>query len=333
VRFNEDASIDLLVGTGNFGQGTVTALAQLVAGEFGIPIEKVRVDNVRDTSKTAYTWQTVGSRGLFADGMACIRACEDAKSKLLGIASQVLRLPRDQLEVANGSVSAKGRPWLTLSLKEIVNGYVYPNGNTIEGPVIGTGVSSSSLNTYLDPETGQGVPTVFHTFGGTAVEIELDPVTGLIEVVREVQVFDVGKVINPLLLKMQLDGGFIMGMSIGLFERIKFDDQGWVTNPNMTSYYIARMKDAPREFVSEFVETPQSDGPLGARGIGEMSMISVASAISNAVYAATGVKLNDLPMNPETVWKAIGDQRPDLLEKAMRSYDQAKYPTAKAASA
>lgn len=328
VRFNEDASIDLLVGTGNFGQGTVTALAQLVAGEFGIPIEQVHVDAVRDTSKTAYTWQTVGSRGLFADGMACIRACEDAKSKLLGVASQVLRLPRDQLEVADGSVRAKGRPWLTLPLKEIVNGYVYPNGNTIEGPVIGTGVSVSSLNTYLDPATGQGVPTVFHTFGGTAVEIELDPVTGMIEVLREAQAFDVGKVINPLLLKMQLDGGFVMGMSIGLFESIKFDEQGWVTNPNMTSYYIARMKDVPREFAADFIETPQSDGPLGARGIGEMSMISVASAISNAIYDATGVELNELPMSPEAVWRAIRDQRPDLLKKAMETYSQAKTLTA-----
>ena len=102
---------------------------------------------------------------------------------------------------------------------------------------------------------------MFHTFGGTAVEIELDPVTGMIEVVSEAQAFDVGKVINPLLLKMQLDGGFVMGMSIALFESIKFDEQGWVTNPNMTSYYIARMKDVPREFAADFVETPQADWP------------------------------------------------------------------------
>ena len=110
-----------------------------------------------------------------------------------------------------------------------------------------------------------------------------------------------------------------MGMSIGLYEKIKFDEQGWVTNPNISSYYVARMKDIPREFVTDFIETPQSDGPLGARGIGELSMIAVASAISNAVFGATGVKLNDLPMSPETVWKAIRDQRPDLLKSAMDS--------------
>lgn len=320
VKFNEDTTIDLVVGTGNFGQGTATALCQLVADEFGIPVEKVRVDPVRDTGKSAYTWQTVGSRGLFTDGVATLRACEDAKSQILELASRVMRIPRSELEVSDGSVKAKGRPWLSIPLKELVFGYTYPNGNTIGGPVIGRGQQSSSLNTFLDPQTGQGVPTIFHTFGGTAVEIELDLVTGEIEVARAVQAFDVGKAINPLLLKMQLDGGFIMGMSIALFEKIKFDEQGWVTNPNFTSYYIARMKDIPKEFVARYVETPQFDGPLGARGIGELSMISVASAISNAVYRSTGVKLNSLPMSPEEVWSAVTAQKPELAAKAMESY-------------
>jgi len=324
VKFNEDTTIDLVVGTGNFGQGTTTALSQIVADQFGVPVEKVRVDPTRDTGKSAYTWQTVGSRGLFTDGVATIRACEDAKSQILDLAAQVLRLPTPELELTEGAVRAKGRPWLTLPLKELVFGYVYPNGNTIGGPVIGRGYYTSSLNSFLDPQTGQGVPTIFHTFGGTAVEIELDLVTGAIEVSKAVQVFDVGKAINPLLLKMQLDGGFVMGMSIALFEKIKFDEQGWVTNPNFTSYYLARMKDTPREIVARFIETPQFDGPLGARGIGELSMISVASAISNAIFRSIGVRLNSLPMSPEEVWKAVSEQRPELLAEAMESYGSVK---------
>ena len=326
LKFNEDSTIDLILGTGNFGQGTTTAISQIVADQFGVPVDKVRVDHIRDTGKSAYTWQTVGSRGLFTDGMASIRACEDAKNQIAELASRVLRLPKSELSVVDGAVKAKGRPWIEIPLKDIVFGYVYPNGNTIGGPIIGRGHQSSSLNTYLDPETGQGVPTIFHTFGGTAVDIELDLVSGAIEVLKAVQVFDVGRAINPLLLKMQLDGGFIMGMSIALFEKIKFDDQGWVTNPNFTSYYIARMKDAPREFVARYVETPQFDGPLGARGIGELSMISVASAISNAVFGSIGVALNNLPMNPEAVWTAVSEQRPDLLAKAMESYSKPTAP-------
>jgi len=326
VKFNEDATIDLVVGTGNFGQGTVTALSQLVADQFGISVERVRVDLTRDTSKSAYTWQTVGSRGLFTDGTASLRACEDAKRQITDLASQVLRIPVEQLEVGEGEVKVKGRPWMNIRLKDIVFGYVYPNGNTVGGPIIGRGYFSSSLTTHLDPTTGQGIPTIFHTFGGTAVEVELDLVTGSIEVQKAVQVFDVGKAINPLLLRMQLDGGFVMGMSIALFEQVKFDDQGWVVNPNFSGYYIARMKDIPKEFVAAFVETPQFDGPMGARGIGELSMISVASAISNAILEATGIKLNNLPMNPETVWRAIKEQRPDLLTKAMESYSGVETP-------
>ncbi len=320
VKFNEDSTIDLVLGTGNFGQGTTTAISQIVADQFGVPVERVRVDPTRDTGKSAYTWQTVGSRGLFTDGVAAMRACDDAKDQILDLASQVMRLPKSELEVADDAVKAKGRPWLTIPLRDLVFGYVYPNGNTVGGPVIGRGHFTSSLNTFLDPQTGQGVPTIFHTFGGTAVDIELDLVTGAIEVLKAVQVFDVGKAINPLLLKMQLDGGFIMGMSIALFEKIKFDEQGWVTNPNFTSYYIARMKDVPKDFEARYVETPQFDGPMGARGIGEMSMISVASAISNAVFRTVGVKLNNLPMNPEEVWRAISEQKPELLAKAMESF-------------
>lgn len=322
VKFNEDSTIDLMVGTGNFGQGTLTALSQLVADQFGVPVQRVRVDGTRDTAKTAYTWQTVGSRGLFSDGMASLRACEDAERQILELASTVLRLPQSDLSLEEGEVRVRGRPGVALPLKDLVFGYVYPNGNTIGGPIIGRGKYAPSLNTFLDPDSGQGVPTIFHTFGGTGVEVELDLVTGQIEVMRAVSVFDVGRVINPLLLKMQLNGGFIMGMSIALFEKIKFDEQGWMTNPNFTSYYIARMKDIPEEMAVRFVETPQSDGPLGARGIGELSMISVASAISNAIFVATGVKLNELPMSPETVWTEIARQRPDLLKEAMETYSK-----------
>lgn len=324
LKFNEDSTVDLVVGTGNFGQGTTTALSQIVADQFGIPVERVRADNIRDTGKSAYTWQTVGSRGLFTDGVATLRACEDAKNQIMELASRILRIPKEELEVSEGSVRVKGRPWVAIPLKDMVFGYVYPNGNTVGGPIIGTGYFTSSLNTYLDPQTGQGVPTIFHTFGGSAVDIELDLVTGAIEVTRAVQAFDVGKAINPLLLKMQLDGGFVMGMSIALFEKIKFDEQGWVTNPNFTSYYLARMKDIPDEFVARYVETPQFDGPLGARGIGELSMISVASAISNAIFRAIGVKLNNLPMSPEVVWDTIRVQRPDLIATAMEEYCKAE---------
>ncbi|MDG6934875.1 MAG: xanthine dehydrogenase family protein molybdopterin-binding subunit [Nitrososphaerota archaeon] len=319
LKFNEDGSIDLLVGTGLFGQGTTTALCMIVAEEFGLPLEKVRVPFERGTDSTAYTWQTVGSRGLFVDGNATLGAIREAKAKIVEISSQVFRVPKEDVVVRDGAASVRGRPWLKIPLSDIAMAYTYPNGNAIGGPLIGTGTWTSVLNSYLNPETGQGIPSIFHTFGGTGVEITLNLLTGEICVEKGVQVEDIGRVINRLGVEQQMDGGMIMGMSISLWEKMQVDGQGWVTNPNFSNYYIARMKDMPGEIRKVAIETPQEDGPWGARGVGEMTMISVAPAIANAVFRATGVILRDEPMTPETVWLAIREQRPDLLEKAMKA--------------
>lgn len=316
IKFNEDSSIDVLVGTGSFGQGTPTSLAQIVADEFGVSLEKVRVSFLRSTDTAAYTWQTVGSRGLFTDGNAVLRAVKDAKKQIMDVAVQALRVPEDDIDIADGQVLVKGRPWMNIPLSQIVFGYTYEDGSTIGGPVIGRGQYMSTLTTYLDPETGQGVPTIFHTFGATAVEIEINVLTGEIKVLNAAQAFDIGKAINPLLVKCQIDGGFIMGQSVALSERMVFDDNGWVINPNLSNYYILRAKDIPEQIQEIIVENPQSDGPLGARGLGEMVMIGVAPAIANAIYNAIGVEIRDLPMSPERVWRAIKEQKPQLIEQA-----------------
>lgn len=318
LKFNEDVSIDLIIGTASFGQGTPTGLSQIVADELGIPIEKVRVGLVRSTDVSAYTWQTVGSRGLFTDGIAVMDALKDVKAQINEVASQVLKVRPDDLEIANERVSVKGSPWHGLPLSEVVFGYTYPDGSSIGGPIIGHGKFMSSLTTYLNPDTGQGVPTIFHTFGGSGVEIEVDVLTGEIKILKAVSAFDIGKAVNPLLLKGQIDGGFIMGQSVAIHEEVLFDEQGWVLNPNLSNYMILRAKEAPDEIEGILVETPQKDGPHGARGIGELVMVAVAPAIANAIFHAIGVQITKLPMSPENVWKAIQEQKPELIEQAKR---------------
>jgi len=324
VKFNEDVSVDLIIGTASFGQGTPTGLSQIVADELGIPVEKVRVGLVRSTDMSAYTWQTVGSRGLFTDGVAVMDALRDAKAQIKDVASQVLKVKPEDLEIANEQVFVKGSPWHRLPLSEVVFGYTYPNGSSIGGPIIGRGKFMSPLTTYLDPDTGQGVPTIFHTFGATGVEIEVDVLTGEIEILKATQAFDVGKAINPLLVKGQIDGGFIMGQSVALYEQIIFDEQGWVLNPNLSNYRILRAKEVPREMDEIIVETPQGDAPHGARGLGEVVMIGVAPAIANAIYHAIGVQITKLPMSPENVWRAVQEERPDLIEQAKRELRQSR---------
>ncbi len=312
VKFNEDGGIIVSVGTSEMGQGTITSLAQIAAEELGLPIEKVKIKGDRDTDRDAYTWQTVGSRSLFMDGNAVREACKDAKSQIFGIVSQVLRVPPKDLILENELIYSKGEKWKHLSLAEVAMGYMYPSGESIGGPIIGRGKYIAKM-TMLDPETGAGKPAIFNTFGAQGVEIEINALTGEIVIRRLVSAFDIGKAINPGLCESQIIGGGVMALSIAMNEQLQYDEEGKLLNPNLVDYVIARSGDIPEEFVSYLIENPQEDGPYGARGIGELTMLGVPAAIGNAIFNAIDVQINDLPLTPQKIWSEIQQQRPKLL--------------------
>ncbi len=312
VKFSEDGGILVSVGTSEMGQGTITSLAQIAAEELGLPIEKVKIMGDRDTDRDAYTWQTVGSRSLFMDGNAVRDACKDAKGQIFEIASQVLRVPSEDLILKNELIFPKGEKWKHLSLAELVMGYMYPTGESIGGPIIGRGKYIAKM-TMLDPETGAGKPTIFETFGAQGVEIKINALTGEITIKRLVSAFDIGKAINPELCKSQIIGGGVMALSIAMNEQLQYNEEGNLLNPNLVDYVISRAADIPEEFVSYLIENPQEDGPYGARGIGELTMLGVPAAIGNAIFNAISVQINDLPLSPEKVWSEIQQQRPELL--------------------
>lgn len=314
VKLNDDGSVDVLIGTGEFGQGTITALAQIVAEELDIPIEKVRISPQRSTDMVPYTWQTVGSRGLFSEGQALLRALNDLKNQIKEVASQIFKVHKDLLEIKEGKVCVKGEPWECVSLSELALGYMLPNGNTIGGPLIGRGSYVPAACTLLDPETGAGKPAPFYTFGAGAVEIEVNVLTGEIKVLKAVMALDT-PVINPLLAEGQVYGGTVMGVNIALREELKFSNDGKLLNPNLTDYKIARIGDIPLEMKSVFLGVGQSDAPYGAKGIGELTMLPWPPAIANALANAIGVEVKNLPLSPENIIKAIKEQKPELLKK------------------
>ncbi|MDG6930184.1 MAG: xanthine dehydrogenase family protein molybdopterin-binding subunit [Nitrososphaerota archaeon] len=320
VKFNEDGTVDVLTGNGSMGQGTPTSLAIIAAEEFGIPLERVKVNQLEmvNTDSNPYTWQTVGSRGLFSDGSALLKAIDDAKEQIRETASRVFKVPVEDVEVSGGYVSSRTHPWIKKEIREFAMGYTYPDGTTVGSAVIGRGSYAPVLNTFLDSD-GQGSNTVFHTYGGTGVELEIDLLTGQVKVLKAIQVYDVGKAIDKLLIKGQMDGGFIMGLGAALYEELKFDKDGGVVNANFFDYYMPHFEDMTAEMESYTVETPQKDGPLGARGVGEQVMVGVAPAIANAIYNALGVSINELPITPEKLWKTIKDQKPELMERAAKS--------------
>ena len=141
---------------------------------------------------------------------------------------------------------------------------------------------------------------VHYTTGAQAVELEVDLDTGRIEILKGISTFDVGKAINPELVKAQMEGGFVQGMSSALFESLQLKD-GVLQNPSFVD------SDYPRELEAYIVEVPQDDGPWGARGIGEHSMVPTIPAIANAIYDAVGVRMEGPPFTAEKVYLAMLD--------------------------
>lgn len=309
IKFNEDASVNVIISGVDYGQGTYSALANIVAQELSIPRHKVDVVYDCDTATQPYDWQTVASRFLVMGGNACVQAARDCIRQIKEVAAQVLRAPVHEIVCEDERVFVQHTPYEGLSYREIVLGYTYPNGNSIGGPIIGTGKYIAQGLTHLDAETGQGKAALDWTYGAHGIEIEIDTETGHIEVVNIASAFDVGRVIHEGMCRTQVQGGVLQGLGSAMWEGYKFDERGRLLNPSFVDYKIATAKDLPRNMTQHFVLTPQLDGPFGARGVGEHPMISIPSAMGNAIFDALGVQITELPLTPERVYMAIKQAR------------------------
>jgi CO/xanthine dehydrogenase Mo-binding subunit len=184
---------------------------------------------------------------------------------------------------------------------------------------VGVGRYIAQGLTNLDKETGQGLPALDWTYGAHGVIVELDTETGEYHVVKVASVYDVGRVINPGAVRGQAIGGMVQGLGTAMCEGYIYDREGHLLNPSFTDNKIPTALDIPDEIECMAVETPQLDGPYGARGVGEHSMISVAAALGNAIQDAStdrsdqssvGAQLTHMPIRYEDVWRALRDKEP-----------------------
>jgi carbon-monoxide dehydrogenase large subunit len=308
VRFNEDATVTVKVGGQEIGQGSFTVAAQVAAAAIGIPYEWVRVAGPLDTNSSPYEWQTVASRLTWSMGNAVSAAARDARKQILEMVAKAWDENIEDLDIVDGSVISY-KTEEAISLKNIViYGISLPNDQGwIGGPVLGRGSFMPSYVTGLHSETGQGPRAVVHyTTGVQAVEVEVDLDTGKVEVLRGSAAFDVGKAINPDMVKAQMEGGFVQGMSTALFESLQLKE-GILQNPSFVDYRIATSTDTPRQIQTIIVEVAQDDGPWGARGIGEHAMVPTMPAIANAIFDAIGVRVGSPPYTSEKVYLAMVD--------------------------
>ncbi len=308
IKLDEDGAADILVSGVDYGQGTYTVLRQIAAEELRLPIDAVHVNSDCDTAFTPYDWQTVASRFSYMGGHAVIEAAADCLRQIRAVAARVFGIAAEKIVCENASAFPAGEPERAIPYKSLALGYVYPNGNAIGGPVIGHGRFIAHGLTNLDPDTGQGRPAQFWTYGAHGVEVEVDTETGEIEILRIVTAIDAGKVLNAGLARGQVIGGVIQGIGSALWEGFRFDKEGHLRNPSFVDYKIPTAKDLPREIVPILLENPQPDGPYGARGIAEHPMISVPSAIGNALYDALGIEFTSLPLSPEHVVARLAEK-------------------------
>jgi CO/xanthine dehydrogenase Mo-binding subunit len=305
IKFNEDTTVDVLVSGVDYGQGTATSLSQIAAHALKLPFEKIHFIWAKDTDYNPYDWQTVASRLTVMGGLCILRAAEDAIDQIKTTASGALGVDKEELDVDDGRVFVKGDKATGLDYKNVIMGYMFPNGNSIGGPVIGRGSYVAEGLTNLDLETGQGLPALCWTYGAHAVEIEVDTRTGEIEVTQLVSAFDVGRIINEALCRGQVIGGGVQGVGTALIEQYVYDGEGHLLSDSLTDYKIPTVRDVPHEMKQIFVETPHDKGPLGARGVAEHPMISVPPAIANALFNGTGKRIKALPLSPENVFLAL----------------------------
>ena len=308
IKFNEDGTVTVGVGGQEIGQGTFTAMAQIVAGVLGLPYEWVRVRGPIDTRYSPYEWQTVASRLTWSMGNAVVAAAQDARTQLLDVVADHWDEKPEDLDIVDGKiVSYKSEN--EMSVKN-VGIYGLPNENDEGwkgGPIVGRGSFMPTYVTNLDAETGQGERAVVHyTTGAQAFEIEIDKDTGKIDIIKAASAFDVGRAINPELVRAQIEGGLVQGLSSAIYEQMLLKE-GAMQNPSFVDYRIATAVDIPFEHQIDIIEVPQDDGPWGARGIGEHPMVPTIAALANAIYDATGLRLKGPPFSAEKVYLAMLD--------------------------
>ncbi|MCZ7662911.1 MAG: xanthine dehydrogenase family protein molybdopterin-binding subunit [Thermoleophilia bacterium] len=300
VRLLEGGRIQLAIGSPDVGQGSNLALGQLAAEALGLEVSHVEVLSA-DTSLTPDSGSSSGTRVTYVVGNAVVSAARSFGEELAQRAAAVLGTDRAALSL---ELSA-GRPVLRSDNFEFGLAELYEELGDQERPLEVTGTFDPPT-TSLDPATGQGAPYGAYTFGVQLAKVSVDHYTGKVGVERIVSLLDVGTVVNPLLLRGQVEGGCAMGIGYALLEEIELQG-GRVVNDNFDRYLLPTAVDVC-DVTLVIIGAADSTGPYGAKGIGEPATIPTAAAIANAVSRAAQIDVRQLPLSLERVSAALAER-------------------------
>jgi CO/xanthine dehydrogenase Mo-binding subunit len=268
--------------------GIENAFVAIAAETFGLAEDSVRVVT-SDTAGAPYGGVSGGSKVTYTYGPAIERAAAAARAKLLDVASAELEIAPDDLELVDGEVRPVGAPGRAVPIAELA-AKTYTFGSPHE-PIEGYG----------------GVAQVSRAPGAAAhlSHVRVDRETGAVTLLAHVVAQDVGKALNPALVEGQIHGGAAQGIGWALHEELAYDDEGQLRGGTFAEYALPSSDGLP-PIETLLVEVPAPDGPFGAKGVGEPPVVAAPPAIANAIAAATGARLQELPMTPQRIWEALG---------------------------
>jgi len=293
VRFEPDGTVTIITGTLDYGQGHASPFAQVLAERLGIPFDRIRLVQ-GDSSQLVAGGGTGGSRSMAASGTAIVEAAAKVIERGTAIAGHVLEAAAADIEFAAGRfvIAGTDRSIGIMELAEkISKGLKLPDGVP----------ASLDVSHVTEP-----VPSAFPN-GCHVAEVEIDPQTGTVEVVRYSSVNDFGTIVNPLLVAGQVHGGIVQGIGQALMEQTAFDAEGQLVSGSYMDYAMPRAGDAPF-FAFESHPVPAKGNPLGVKGCGEAGCAGALTSVMNAVVDALsdyGIRNIDMPATPDRVWRAI----------------------------
>ncbi len=292
LKMNDDGSASILTGVVDL-TGVHTAIAQIAAEALQLPLERVTIKCL-DTESAPHSTISAGSQALKSMGGAVLKAAEHIKAQLFEEAVEALDVGPDRMELAGDQVRVKTAPGRTEPSRSVAVTALLAKAMARRGPIVGYG-STGNFNRLP-------------SFACQVADVEVDPDTGQVRVLRYVAVQDCGIAINPVSAAGQVQGGAAQGIGMALSEALRYDARGKPITAGFLDYKIPSALDLP-PIETVLVEKPAVDGPFGAKGIGEPPVVPGPAAIANAIFHAVGVRIASLPITPEKIRAALRAKR------------------------
>jgi CO/xanthine dehydrogenase Mo-binding subunit len=299
LKLQEDGKVILTHGGTELGQGCNTVFCQMAAEVLGIPFEDV-IQGPSDSDTAILDSGMFSDRCTYWDGNATIAAANDLKRQLSEIAAKKLEAKSEDLLFKNSRIFVKDQPERAIRMLDAARTAYYELGT----PLYGRGYWAATDIDLVDWKTGSGNLAHGIDFIATAVEMDVDPVTGKVTLLKGVSSDDAGQPIHPVMLEGQVNGGSAQMTGHALMEECLYDEKGRMLNHSWQDYKQPTALDTP-EYVVNHIHTHDPYGPFGAKGAGEASSCSTIAAIANGVYDAVGVRITNLPITPEKILQAL----------------------------